>query len=398
MIEAHDVVFDFGQTPAFRGASVVVREGEILAVMGPSGSISRRSCTALPASSYPSRGRSAFRPPPRHLPEKERGALRRDRSAPFSSSVSSFRNSPPRRTSPCHCSSAVPVARRARTSPRVVRPARPRRPGGAPIRRAVRRPGPAVRARRGLVAHPKVLFADEPTGSLDSLTGELVMELLVTAARQDGTTVVLVTHEPRVAATRTARSSCVTGGSPRSRPSGAVIRFGLRLSPAGERIPPPARRHRARGVGRRRDAPLNARHHQRARRTEHAGRMDFDHAASQVGYPNRWSGRDKSAPNARCDLVARHHRRVRKVSSSFELTWRRPAPNRGAARYPPSARTGAVLRVASAPAILRPRRQLGDRFAGTESGRSGRRRCRRPTTSSSSSVTGQHLSKVPAPG
>jgi putative ABC transport system ATP-binding protein len=53
---------------------------------------------------------------------------------------------------------------------------------------------------RGLVSHPKVLFADEPTGSLDSLTGELVMELLVTAARQDGTTVVLVTHEPRVAA------------------------------------------------------------------------------------------------------------------------------------------------------------------------------------------------------
>jgi putative ABC transport system ATP-binding protein len=45
-----------------------------------------------------------------------------------------------------------------------------------------------------------VLFADEPTGSLDSMTGELVMELLVTAAHQDGTTVVLVTHEPRVAA------------------------------------------------------------------------------------------------------------------------------------------------------------------------------------------------------
>jgi putative ABC transport system ATP-binding protein len=45
-----------------------------------------------------------------------------------------------------------------------------------------------------------VLFADEPTGSLDSLTGELVMELLTAAARQQGTTVVLVTHEPRVAA------------------------------------------------------------------------------------------------------------------------------------------------------------------------------------------------------
>jgi putative ABC transport system ATP-binding protein len=53
---------------------------------------------------------------------------------------------------------------------------------------------------RGLVTHPEVLFADEPTGSLDSLTGELVMELMVAATHQDGTTVVLVTHEPRVAA------------------------------------------------------------------------------------------------------------------------------------------------------------------------------------------------------
>jgi putative ABC transport system ATP-binding protein len=45
-----------------------------------------------------------------------------------------------------------------------------------------------------------VLFADEPTGSLDSLTGEQVMELLVDTARDEGTTVVIVTHEPRVAA------------------------------------------------------------------------------------------------------------------------------------------------------------------------------------------------------
>src|SRR5207248_2547409 len=53
---------------------------------------------------------------------------------------------------------------------------------------------------RGLVAEPEVLFADEPTGSLDSLTGEQVMNLLVGAAREQGTTVILVTHEPRVAA------------------------------------------------------------------------------------------------------------------------------------------------------------------------------------------------------
>jgi putative ABC transport system ATP-binding protein len=45
-----------------------------------------------------------------------------------------------------------------------------------------------------------VLFADEPTGSLDSLTGEIVMDLMTSVAREEGTTVVLVTHEARVAA------------------------------------------------------------------------------------------------------------------------------------------------------------------------------------------------------
>jgi putative ABC transport system ATP-binding protein len=53
---------------------------------------------------------------------------------------------------------------------------------------------------RGLVARPGVLFADEPTGSLDSLNGELVLHLMTGLARQEGTTIVLVTHEPRVAA------------------------------------------------------------------------------------------------------------------------------------------------------------------------------------------------------
>ncbi|MGH3293200.1 MAG: ABC transporter ATP-binding protein, partial [Trebonia sp.] len=53
---------------------------------------------------------------------------------------------------------------------------------------------------RGLVAEPEVLFADEPTGALDSMSGELVMNLLAGAVREQGTTVVLVTHDARVAA------------------------------------------------------------------------------------------------------------------------------------------------------------------------------------------------------
>jgi putative ABC transport system ATP-binding protein len=53
---------------------------------------------------------------------------------------------------------------------------------------------------RALVHGPEVIFADEPTGSLDTLAGELVLEALTSAARDQSTAVVLVTHELRVAA------------------------------------------------------------------------------------------------------------------------------------------------------------------------------------------------------
>ena len=53
---------------------------------------------------------------------------------------------------------------------------------------------------RALAIRPRVLFADEPTGSLDSLAGEKVMRLLTGLAREQGTTVVLVTHDAGVAA------------------------------------------------------------------------------------------------------------------------------------------------------------------------------------------------------
>lgn len=53
---------------------------------------------------------------------------------------------------------------------------------------------------RALVTIPPVILADEPTGSLDTTTGELVLEALVSAAREQGSAVVLVTHEMRAAA------------------------------------------------------------------------------------------------------------------------------------------------------------------------------------------------------
>ncbi len=52
---------------------------------------------------------------------------------------------------------------------------------------------------RAFAARPKILLADEPTGNLDSATGETVLELLADLRRRDGTTLVLVTHDPSVA-------------------------------------------------------------------------------------------------------------------------------------------------------------------------------------------------------
>ena len=53
---------------------------------------------------------------------------------------------------------------------------------------------------RAFVVEPPIVMADEPTGNLDSVNGKLVLELLLTRNRKAGTTLVLVTHDPEVAA------------------------------------------------------------------------------------------------------------------------------------------------------------------------------------------------------
>ena len=132
----------------------------------------------------------------------------------------------------------------------------------------------ASRSARGLVAHPDVLFADEPTGSLDSLNGELVMGLLTGAAREQGSTVILVTHEPRVAAYADREVIVRDGLVTVAGTDLPMIRLGLRLTLAERSRSSAARpRHRGGRRPRRRSAAGRPGRSQRAARPDRPWRV-----------------------------------------------------------------------------------------------------------------------------
>ena len=64
---------------------------------------------------------------------------------------------------------------------------------------------------RAFVTEPPLLFADEPTGSLDAATGEAVIQLMFELNRERGSTLVLVTHDPSIAA-RCGRTITIAAG------------------------------------------------------------------------------------------------------------------------------------------------------------------------------------------
>jgi putative ABC transport system ATP-binding protein len=202
IIEARDLVLSFGETPALRGASLSVQRGEILAVMGPSGSGKSTLLHCLAGILVPQFGEVSFDGQRLDaMREEQRSRLRRERFG----FVFQFGQLVPELTAEENV--ALPLLLGGTRRVEALRSARAwferlQLVGLEGHRAGEMSGGQAQRVAlaRGLVTHPDVLFADEPTGSLDSLTGELVMGLMTAAVRDEGTTVVLVTHEPRVAA------------------------------------------------------------------------------------------------------------------------------------------------------------------------------------------------------
>ena len=202
LIEARGVVKSFGQTPALRGADVQVDAGEMLAVMGPSGSGKSTLLHCLAGIFTPDEGEVTFDGQRLdQLSETRRTELRRTAFG----FVFQFGQLVPELTAADNI--ALPlllgrVRRKAayRTAAEWLSRLGLADKGGRRTGELSGGEAQRVALARALAIGPTVLFADEPTGSLDSLAGEKVMDLLTGLAREQGATVVLVTHDARVAA------------------------------------------------------------------------------------------------------------------------------------------------------------------------------------------------------
>lgn len=202
LLQATDLHKSFGATEALRGASMSLGSGEIVAVMGPSGSGKSTLLHCMAGIVAPDKGTV-------HLDGTDVGAMTDGERTALRRGEFGF---------------VFQFGQLVPELPCVENVAMPLRLDGVPRRKAEQiavqamakldvddlarklpgeisgGEGQRVAVARALVTEPRVIFADEPTGALDSLNGEKVMTQLVDAARQAGAAIVLVTHDPKVAA------------------------------------------------------------------------------------------------------------------------------------------------------------------------------------------------------
>lgn len=204
---ARSVVKAYGGTPAVRGMGLHVERGEILTVTGPSGSGKTTVLLCLAGVLRPDagevvlRGRDGVERVVSAESETARSKLRRTRFGV----LFQFGQLVPELTAAENVAlplllegskrrPALTVARSwlDRFDVADLADVHPSEMSGGQAQR--------VAVARAMVTEPEVLFADEPTGALDTVSGDRVLGQLVRVVREAGTSVVLVTHEARVAA------------------------------------------------------------------------------------------------------------------------------------------------------------------------------------------------------
>jgi len=202
ILKASNLAIRFGQTVALRDADVAISPGAIVAIMGPSGSGKSTLLHVLAGILRPEHGEVRLDDQRiDNLPDSRRSRLRL-RSFGF---VLQFGDLVPELSLrenvelPLRLLATSKAEARTRSAELLrqleVDELADRRPGqvsGGQAQRAA--------VARALAHRPSVIFADEPTGALDSVAGEVVLDALTGLARKEGSAVVMVTHEARVAA------------------------------------------------------------------------------------------------------------------------------------------------------------------------------------------------------
>jgi len=202
LLAARALAKTHGRTKALRDATIELRAGEILAVTGTSGSGKSTLLHCLAGIVRPDEGSVVYAGQRLdQLPDKRLSELRRTEFGV----VFQFGQLIPELTAIDNVALPLLLAGVGRSEAHKragewmerfgVRGQEEQRPGEMSGGQAQR-----VSMARALVTGPKIVFADEPTGALDSLASEQVMAAMVHTAREAGIAVLLITHDHQVAA------------------------------------------------------------------------------------------------------------------------------------------------------------------------------------------------------